>query len=389
MAGATSLIQTQWNVSHNPSSSTASTSYMDDYSPEHDISNIDIFRKGEVQDYMDIGDMEIVCSSCGAMIWSYNNMFSFTSLGGKVESRLNDGVGPPQFVISGQNYHRIGSLLPVDGQSPKFAQLYIYDTQNEINNRLSHFRFPDSDNQLDPMLVNEILVVMDGHNKLVQSFRMLKLEEMMDDFRKGNFFGRVIASMYTIEFQKRGFSICRMFANLLLSASMSDPKNVWDQLFEILSDGILYQRRRVLDNPDLVMSNEDLQQFCLLEIDTYLRENGKCLDDFECMPKLLISNNGNFNNILLDNELRNTRLQFSDDSVQNEKLREFAKWILDIGDGKIGNGEDAESIVEIPPDIVIHSLDNPIGDIVQATYPNLLENITTRKKVFSNSYGTV
>jgi hypothetical protein len=55
---------------------------------------------------------------------------------------------------------------------------------------------------------------------------------------------------------------------------------------------------------DLVMSDEDLQQFCLLEIDTYLRENGKCLDDVECMPKLLISNNGNFNNILLDNELR-------------------------------------------------------------------------------------
>jgi hypothetical protein len=146
---------------------------------------------------MDIGDMEILCSYCWAMIWygeradkdrvgsrvvvslcckkgkiklpfmielppllrhlfngthprsghflsnirSYNNMFSFTSLGGKVESRINDGAGPPHFVISGQNYHRIGSLLPIDGQPPKFAQLYIYDTQNEVNNRLSYFRY--------------------------------------------------------------------------------------------------------------------------------------------------------------------------------------------------------------------------------------------------------
>jgi hypothetical protein len=74
-------------------------------------------------------------------IRSYNNMFSFTSLGGKVDSRMDKGPGPPHFVISGQNYHRIGSLVPCDGQTPKFAQLYIYDTQNEIANRMSHFRF--------------------------------------------------------------------------------------------------------------------------------------------------------------------------------------------------------------------------------------------------------
>lgn len=71
---------------------------------------------------------------------SYNNMFAFTSLGGKIEFSGNDGRGPPQFVISGQNYHRMGSLIPDDGIRPKFAQLYIYDTQHEVSNRLSHFR---------------------------------------------------------------------------------------------------------------------------------------------------------------------------------------------------------------------------------------------------------
>jgi hypothetical protein len=73
-------------------------------------------------------------------------MFSFTSFGGQVESREvesrgNDGRGPPNFVIFGQNYHRIGSLVPNVGDTPKFAQLYIYDTENEVENRLSHFRF--------------------------------------------------------------------------------------------------------------------------------------------------------------------------------------------------------------------------------------------------------
>lgn len=74
-------------------------------------------------------------------IRSYNSMFAFTSIGGKVDGTFNDGRGPPQFVISGQNYHRIGSLLPAEGDTPKFAQLYIYDTRNEVNNRLKHFRY--------------------------------------------------------------------------------------------------------------------------------------------------------------------------------------------------------------------------------------------------------
>jgi len=35
-----------------------------------------------------------------ANIRSYNNLFSFTSMGGKIENRMNNGAGPPQFVIS-------------------------------------------------------------------------------------------------------------------------------------------------------------------------------------------------------------------------------------------------------------------------------------------------
>ncbi|GAU39760.1 hypothetical protein TSUD_220030 [Trifolium subterraneum] len=105
---------------------------------------------------------------------SYNNMFAFTSFGGKIENVGNDGRGPPNFVISGQNYHRIGSLVPSVGERPKFAQLYIYDTKNEVQNRLSHFRDESSHNQLDPSLVEDLLNVMDEHNILVQSFRMVR-----------------------------------------------------------------------------------------------------------------------------------------------------------------------------------------------------------------------
>jgi hypothetical protein len=59
----------------------------------------------------------------------------------KIDNTFNKGRGPPTIRIQGQTCHRMGSLLPLPGQSPKFAQLYIYDTDNEINNRMQGFRY--------------------------------------------------------------------------------------------------------------------------------------------------------------------------------------------------------------------------------------------------------
>jgi hypothetical protein len=70
-------------------------------------------------------------------IRSFNSMFAFTSMGGKIDSSMNSGNAPPTFVLNGENYHRIGSLLPMEGDEPKFAQLYVYDTDNEIKNRMA------------------------------------------------------------------------------------------------------------------------------------------------------------------------------------------------------------------------------------------------------------
>lgn len=73
-------------------------------------------------------------------IRSYNMMFSFTSLGGKIETSINNGSAPYTFQLHGQNYHLIGSLLPEEGSVPKFAQLYIFNTENEITNRIHAVR---------------------------------------------------------------------------------------------------------------------------------------------------------------------------------------------------------------------------------------------------------
>lgn len=70
----------------------------------------------------------------------YNAMFSFTSPGISMDTDIGKGRGPPTLRLHGQTCHRIGSMLPLAGQRPKFAQLYIYDTDNEISNRISSFK---------------------------------------------------------------------------------------------------------------------------------------------------------------------------------------------------------------------------------------------------------
>ena len=69
-------------------------------------------------------------------IRQYNSLFAFTSTGGNIDKEINKGEGPYVFCVNGQVHHRIGSLLPSPNKIPKFAELFIFDTENEIQNRI-------------------------------------------------------------------------------------------------------------------------------------------------------------------------------------------------------------------------------------------------------------
>ncbi|XP_052620978.1 uncharacterized protein LOC111880446 [Lactuca sativa] len=112
-------------------------------------------------------------------IRSYNSMFSFTSMGGKIDSSINRGNAPYIFRLSGQNYHSIGSLLPEHGLKPKFSQLYIYDTDNEIANRRTCFgrdnqRSTSNSSVLDNDIIQDLKLMLGSNNVLVQSYRMVR-----------------------------------------------------------------------------------------------------------------------------------------------------------------------------------------------------------------------
>jgi hypothetical protein len=96
-------------------------------------------------------------------------------MGANIDRAINDGRGPPVFKINGQVHHRIGSLLPQDGSPPKFIQLYIYDTANEIKNRIKALH-PDErpSDPLDPTIIQDLIQMLDTHNPFVRKFRLAR-----------------------------------------------------------------------------------------------------------------------------------------------------------------------------------------------------------------------
>ncbi|KAF8400055.1 hypothetical protein HHK36_015930 [Tetracentron sinense] len=107
-------------------------------------------------------------------IRGYNSILSFTSMGGKVDHSVLDGRGPYTFRINGENYHRIGALLPSSGHNPKFAQLYVYDTEYEIRNRINAVVDTNNTSQYDVSIVSGLQRMLDNINPYVRVFRMAR-----------------------------------------------------------------------------------------------------------------------------------------------------------------------------------------------------------------------
>ncbi|KAK9075631.1 hypothetical protein SSX86_003957 [Deinandra increscens subsp. villosa] len=211
---------------------------MSDLTEDAEIDALDTIHdvyKGISKDYLDHGDQTIICEMCHAKLWKaeadrgvqtkdkrkyslccgygkvelpelkeapanyqelflgvdskskyflnsirrYNSMFSFTSMGGKIDSSINKGNAPFIFRLGGENYHSMGSLLPADGEKPRFSQLYIFDTENELSNRRNIFGESKKGSTSTPKLfdlqiIKELKLMLDTQNELVKCYRMAR-----------------------------------------------------------------------------------------------------------------------------------------------------------------------------------------------------------------------
>ena len=94
-------------------------------------------------------------------IQKYNNAFTFTSVGSKIDQRLARG-GVYTYRLQGELHHRMGSLLPSEGETPKFAHMYIHDPQMQEECRLN------SREELDPDILHRLQTMLQEVNPYAQ-----------------------------------------------------------------------------------------------------------------------------------------------------------------------------------------------------------------------------
>ncbi|XP_015950056.1 uncharacterized protein LOC107474925 [Arachis duranensis] len=86
----------------------------------------------------------------------------------QIDKAVNNSRGPPTFRLFGENYHLMGSL-----SRAKFAQLYVFDTQNEVQTRISANR-EEENNDIHEGIVKELKSILDENNVLVKAFHMVR-----------------------------------------------------------------------------------------------------------------------------------------------------------------------------------------------------------------------
>ncbi|KAF7808407.1 putative helitron helicase-like domain-containing protein [Senna tora] len=106
----------------------------------------------------------------------YNHIFAFTSMGVHLDGDLANGrEGVYSFRAQGAIYHKIGGFLPSSSERPRFMQLYIYDTDNEIKNRVA------KNPTMNVELIERLRSILDVHNPFVHRFRQLEQEPNIEN----------------------------------------------------------------------------------------------------------------------------------------------------------------------------------------------------------------
>nr|GEX42914.1 helitron helicase-like domain-containing protein [Tanacetum cinerariifolium] len=107
---------------------------------------------GPLVEYKYLGNCTHTCRHCGALFW--------------FEERLKN---TPTGSLPRYNRWCRAGRVALHGEPPRFLQLYIYDTDNEVDNWLSYYGGDNSELHRD--IVEGLINLLDSHKALVQLFR--------------------------------------------------------------------------------------------------------------------------------------------------------------------------------------------------------------------------
>ncbi|XP_071741247.1 uncharacterized protein [Rutidosis leptorrhynchoides] len=81
----------------------------------------------------------------------------------------------------------------------------------------------------------------------------------------------------------------------------------------------------------------------------------------------------------LRENMRLAKVPSGPSTEENEKeledIRSFAQWLLDIGDGNVNPTDDGIFDIQMPEDVLITDVNDPIGSIISCIYPDYLLNL--------------
>ena len=177
-----------------------------------------------------IGEMDVVCEHCGALKYAKETSTTCCS-GGKVlptpfprppeplmelwtgkdpksrvfrenSRQINNGVClsslrvserrfhgfAPTVIFQGRAQHRVGSISAAEGEIPRFAQLYVYDSALESSQRFENMMISNDMSNAQKILLKEALQtaqdVIHEHNPFVQDFKQI-LEMPEEELAQG------------------------------------------------------------------------------------------------------------------------------------------------------------------------------------------------------------
>jgi hypothetical protein len=110
-------------------------------------------------------------------IRSYNSALAFASMGASISQP--PGHGPYCFRIHGQIYHRVSPLHSQESDSPRFAQLYILDSDEALDKRMSI----KENERCDSKLMGELDFLIRQINKYAEAYKMMREVELEEEQR--------------------------------------------------------------------------------------------------------------------------------------------------------------------------------------------------------------
>ncbi|KAL0446126.1 UNVERIFIED_CONTAM: hypothetical protein Slati_1740500 [Sesamum latifolium] len=114
-----------------------------------------------------------------------------------------------------------------------------------------------------------------------------------------------------------------MFSTMLMVLEITDPVNLCERHWRAMVDDLQHRVRRDLTNNNIRLTDEELKDWALQEIEWILNRNGKSLADFRPMPQPYSRSFGYITNRLIKEELQ------YDSFVEEQSFRSYLNGLND------------------------------------------------------------